>query len=910
MFNSIRDFVRFLGVHLGTVLVEQAGDSMFALEEDIRTTARTVRKNFSQESFDKLINLTSGLDSTTAITMLRAFAIYFQLANLSEQVDTVVKTNSGKDQECPPESFLDALAQLKMSGMSGDELQELLNKTLVVPVLTAHPTEAKRRTVLDLLARLNGSLESLWSKPESKKLADSLHEKILTELTVLWQTDEVRSQKLDVLDEVKNGAFHLESVIFKVLPQLYADLQSAIDTHYPGEGIQVPKVLVFGSWIGGDRDGNPFVTPEITKQTVNLHRDTILQLYLKETRRLLRLLSQSTERISISQELTDSLEKDRKDFPDDLAWFEKRYPNEAYRQKFAMISKRLQLAATDSSTALGYRRPGHLLEDLAIVERSLLAGKAKRLVSTELASFQRQVQLFGFHLATLDIRQHSAKHLATLSEIFSSTGVTNDLSALSEENRAQLYSHEILNPRPLLSNLSELSPETTQIVDVLRTVLELQDLCGPETIENYIISMSEQPSDVLAVLLLAKEVGLFKVHNDGSCTSSINVVPLFETIDDLRRAPAVMEKLLSDKAYALNLEARDKLQEIMLGYSDSNKDGGYITSHWELYKAQKALTEVTDKHGISVRFFHGRGGTTGRGGGGPLNRAILAQPSGTIKGALRVTEQGEMVSTNYSHETVAHRNLEECLHATLLSTSGILDNTDTGEWEAITESLSQHSFNYYREFVSDSEFPDFFYQITPFNELSTLNIGSRPSKRKKGGSIDDMRAVPWVFSWTQNRCLFPTWYGAGTALTGFARTSGGLAKLQEMYQEWSFFQTILANCEMTLAKTDMNILKRYSSLVKDVSVRDRLLTKLLEEFERIKEALLSITKQNEILEHNQTLKEYLKVRDRYLDPLNYIQVDLLKRYRQLDVLHSEKAELLKAIQVSITGIASGMKNTG
>jgi phosphoenolpyruvate carboxylase len=910
MTASVRNFVRLLGVQLGTVLVEQAGQHTFELEEEIRATARTVRKSYSPSAFERLIQLTSGLSCEAATDMLRAFSVYFQLANLAEQVDTVLTTKRHREQARPSASFRDALATLKDAEVTPTQLQNILNRIHVVPVLTAHPTEAKRKTVLDLLDRLNYLVERVDETPEFPRREAETVQSILAELTVLWQTDEVRSQKLDVTDEVKNGVFHLETVIFKVLPLIYQDLSEAIKEFYPDASILIPNVLTFGSWIGGDRDGNPYVTPDITCETVALHRETIINLYLEEVRKLLRFFSQSTERVACSEELLESLAHDRKSFPQELARLEKHYPNEFYRQKWAIIARRLSLTLHDTTDERSYQSSQQLLHDILIIERSLHVGHAQRLIRAKLNPFRRQVELFGFHFVTLDIRQHSSKHLAALSEIFASAGLEPRLVELSEKERSRAYEREILNPRPLISDLMAFTEETSQTLKVFKIIRELQGSAGTKAIENYIISMSEHPSDVLAVLLLAKEVGLFRLLPDRTATSSINVVPLFETISDLRRAPAVMQYLFNSDAYKRNLDARGNLQEIMLGYSDSNKDGGYITSHWELYKAQKALTEVTEKNGVTVRFFHGRGGTTGRGGGGPLNRAILAQPAGTIQGSLRVTEQGEMVSTNYSHEVIAQRNLEECLHATLLATSQVLDKHDTSLWEAVVDELSEISFQFYRDFVTDPAFPEFFFQITPFNELSTMNIGSRPSKRKAGGSINDIRAVPWVFSWTQNRCLFPTWYGVGTALQEFSSRDNGIPVLQEMYREWRFFQTILANCEMTLAKCDMNILKRYSSLVQNEAIRERLLSKLLDEYRKTVDAVLSITNQRAILEQNQTLQEYLRIRDRYLDPLSYIQVDLLRRFRLLDDDAPEQAQLLKAIQGSISGIASGMKNTG
>jgi phosphoenolpyruvate carboxylase len=921
--DSLREQVRFLGSLLGQIIQEQGGKEIFLLEEEIRKTSRELRKAFTPELWDKLIQITSNLELDRAKGVLRAFTVYFHVVNLAEQ-DELTRNYRQKikalGSEPYPESVASGIASLADSKRSIKEVSDLLSKLQITPVFTAHPTEAKRRTVLDLLQRLQNALH-LMSEPNVLPIEiDRLTDKILSEITLLWQSDEVREIKPTVIDEVTNGLFYFESVLFNLVPQVYKQIEQSLEKHYPNQPIEVPPLLTFGSWVGGDRDGNDFVTPEITESTLVLHKVTALKHYVQEAVKLRKLLSSSVKQVPVTKELLDSIEQDFKEFPEGATGITEHNNNEPYRKKANFILHRLKKTLEISENANGLvavARPGYssadeFLSDLKIIKSSLDSNRGQRITSVFIDELIRKVQTFSFYTSRLDIRQHSGRHFQAINELLRSSGIINKpLEDYSGTEQEKILSDEILSIRPLLPAEHQYSTDTETTIALFRKIRTAHKVLGSGVVENYIISMTRNVADILTVLLFAKEANLFRI-NQAEAQSDLNIVPLFETIEDLRALPKVLESLFTNPAYRKNLAARGNLQEIMLGYSDSNKDGGYLTSHWELYHAQKVLLEVATKHGITVRIFHGRGGTTSRGGGGPLNKAILAQPPGTVTGGIRITEQGEQISSNYASEDVARRNLEELVHAVILATSGLRPDFKKEEqiWEGTMEKISASACKTYRALIyDDPEFAKFFWQITPIDELGSLNIGSRPAKRKNSKSIEDLRAIPWVFSWTQARCLLPTWYGVGSALEEFAQANGPDI-LKQMYSQWPFFQGVISNCEMTLMKVDMNIVEHYSSLVTDEKLRSRMMQKIVSEFERTCKIILQITGESELLDHNTTLRDILLVRRHYLDPLSYIQVDLLRRVRQEKLSQEEQTQLLGAIKLSINGIASGMKNTG
>lgn len=905
------------------MIKEQAGADLFALEEDIRKTARERRQASddatAEQSASRLVQLTSGLTPETAFNVLRAFTVYFQLVNLAEFRETVKATRERRSTDVlppAPATIRDAVYQLRERGLTRSDVQDLLTRTLIVPVFTAHPTEAKRRTVLGLLRRIADDVEVYARDETTESERQALLERVLAQLTILWQTDEVRTVKPRVVDEVRHGLFYFDAVLFDLLPQLARELGRSLRELYSGQ-IPVgphdgPLVIRFGSWIGGDRDGNEFVLPETTYETLSLQREVVLGGYLDRVSRLVPVLSQSRHRAAFSDELLRSVREDRDRWPALTKIIEHyQQEHEPYRQKLTIIRARLEATLSRSNDVPPFTDANELCSDLLLIRQSLLEHGGTRVVESLLDPLIYQVRTFGFHLATVDVREHSEKHRAALEEIFAAVDESGSFSGLTEDQRCELLNREILNRRPLVPwQTSKFSEPTERILGLFATIKSIHRELGTAAVENYIISMAERPSDVLAVLLFAKEAGICRLSGTSPFESGLNIVPLFETIDDLRQAPQVMDALFRCEAYRRNLTARGNLQEIMLGYSDSNKDGGYFSSHWSLYQAQRTLASLAERYGVALRIFHGRGGTTSRGGGGPLNRAILAQPLGTVHGAIRVTEQGEMISSNYSHPELARRNLEEFLHATLIAAARALPADEEPEFLTMMQNLASRSFEFYRAFVEDPDFLPFFREITPIEELSTLNFGSRPSRRGQTRGLSDLRAIPWVFSWTQNRCIFPTWYGVGHSLGAALEDTANEMLLRRMFEGWRFFNTIISNCEMTLAKSDLTILRHYGSLVRDAGLAERMLKRLTEEHARTINAILRITGQHALLDHNPRLRETLFIRSHYLDPLSYIQVDLLRRYRALAPDDPTREPLLRSIQLSISGIASGMKNTG
>ena len=922
MKQSLPEQVRYLGSLLGQVIEEQCGPETLALEETIRKGARALRRQFEPALWESLIAATSGLEVGLALKVLRAFTVYFHLVNLAE-LEEVLGTHRETLQQLEgrahPESVADAIMKLSAAGFSEEQILRLVNQLRISPVFTAHPTEAKRRTVLDLLLELQSAVRKLRIGDLVPPERARLEKEILATVTLLWQSDEVREVKPTVLDEVANCLFYFEAVLFDRLPQVYGSLQQALRHHYPKLGAELPPLLQFGSWVGGDRDGNDFVTPEITVQTLRLHKITALKRYVGEVRKLRRFLSSSTKQVPVSRELLDSVERDASLYPEGKKGITKHNQHEPYRQKTSYMLYRIE-KTLESAEQGGvphfaiYKTAEELLSDLTVVMNSLRGNEGERISELLVEGFITQLKVFGFYTARLDIRQHSGRHSAAIREILQSSAICANYSELSSSERERLLSEIILSPRPVIPFEQSYTQPTLDTIEVFRVIRAAHREIGQSAVENYIISMTKEVTDLLGVLFLAKEAHLFRLKEDGSVESDLNIIPLFETIEDLRALPNVLEQLFRNDAYRKNLHARGDVQEIMLGYSDSNKDGGYLTSHWELYKAQKFLLSIAESHGITIQIFHGRGGTTSRGGGGPLNKAILAQPPKTITGGIRITEQGEQISSNYSLGEVALRNMEELLHSVLLATAGLTADfrAQEGKWESAMESLVQTAFASYRHFIYETpRFAEFFWQITPIEELSTLNIGSRPTKRRDSKAIEDLRAIPWVFSWTQNRCLLPTWYGVGKALEQFILSQReGLLTLQEMYEGWPFFHGVISNCEMTLMKTDMSIVRHYASLVSDPKLREQMMEEIITEYERTCRMVLQLTGQAHLLERNPPLRNILLVRRHYLDPLNYIQVDLLRRHRNSSISKEEQEQLLNGIQLSINGIASGMKNTG
>ena len=927
--------IHFLGDLLGAVIREQAGAAAFALEERVRALAKELRASGRRDQIDEMQATIAGLDLAQMRSLIKSFSTYFALVNLSEQLQRiwVLRDRALRHPDEPrSESIAAAIAALKCRGVSAPALQRWLDSALILPVFTAHPTEAKRRTTLEKLRRIADAIERKQTTTLLPEEAAEVARQVTEEIVALWQSDEVRVVRPTVIDEVKNGLYYFEASLFDLIPQLYRELERALVRHYPEHAWHVPPLLRFGSWMGGDRDGNPFVTPGVTVQTVRLLRTTVLRRHISAIEDLSRRLSQSTRQVGISPELQQSLEEDARCFPEVAALLERRNPYEPYRQKCTYIREKLLRSLDHADThapdwgsagplppsGTFYHRRTELLADLQVMERSLREHAGAAVADGALHDLIRQVEVFGLHMATLDIRQHSERHTAALAEVLAHAGVCPDYSALDEAARVALLAREVASPRPLIPTRLPYSAETVETIETFRTVAAILEQLSPEAIETYIISMTTGASDILAVLLFAKEAGLYRPEAQ---VSRLNVVPLFETGADLARCAAIMAACLEVPAYREHLRLRGDVQEVMIGYSDSNKDVGFVAANWALYQAQRALRDLMPRYGVELRLFHGRGGAIGR-GGGPANQAILAQPPGSVGTQIKITEQGEVISDRYGLPKLAHRHLEQVANAVLLA--GFAPRADPPPpWEQALEQLAAIARRHYRALVYEHPaFLRYFHTATPIAEISRLKIGSRPASRKNSGRIEDLRAIPWVFSWMQSRHTLPGWYGLGYALETFVgdqrlgvgdrRLGDGDAQLQllqEMYAQWPFFRTMIDNAQMILGKADMHIAERYAELVPEREVGQAIFGAIREEYERTVRMVCKVARIERLLDNSPVLQRSIVLRNPYVDPLSYVQVELLRRLREAPA-GDDHAALEDAILLSISGIAAGLKNTG
>lgn len=911
--------IRLLGGLLGETIIEQEGQEIFDLEEEIRALSKA-RRGGKTEVQEQIVQLVPKLlsDISKASAVLKAFTTYFQLVNLAEEQERVhVLRRRARDAELSgipmDESLDEAIGKLQREGIEAKELQKILDTLYIVPVFTAHPTESKRKTILLILKHMSELLQEK-RKPdllesEHKELLSKIHEYVV----LLWQSDETRGRRPTVMDEVRNnGLYFFENTLFALVPQIYGELENALATYYPGHTFDIPSFLRYGSWIGGDRDGNPYVTLPVTQETLTAQKESILEHYNFEVDALFNLLSSSSTRVDFSSELIESIERDLANFPKvdvaPMAWFDQ----EPYRKKLYLMFHRLRASRAENRQPWGAKEAGsyayqnaeEFLADLKLIDSSLRQNKGTRLAEGRLARLIRMVGVFGFHLATLDVRQHSDRHRFALGELLRGYDIVHDYESLSEYDKVKLLSTEITSLRPLTA-LLDFTEETVQTIRLFRLIRQAHDEIGPQTIQTYIISMTTSVSHVLEVLLFAKDAGLY---------GQIDIAPLFETVEDLLNAPDVMVKLFTNPAYKKHLEERGNSQQIVIGYSDSNKDGGYLRASWMLYTAQQALAQTCEEHNITLTLFHGRGGSISR-GGGPANRAILAQPPNSTRGRIKVTEQGEVVSSRYSDPDIAHRHLEQLVSAALLTCGSRPTYEREDSWGEAMAELSQLAYVRYRSLVEKEEFIPYFHQATPIEQIGHLNIGSRPAKRKETTAIDDLRAIPWVFAWLQTRVNLPSWYGVGTGLEAWvlqekkkANQKKRISLLQEMYQQWPFFRTMLDNVQMSLAKADMDIASLYAELC-DKKTRAAIFDDIRDEYERSVQMILQISGQNELMDNEAWLQHSIRVRNPYVDPLNYIQVALLDELRR-NPNGKNAEEMREAVLLSVNGIAAGIQNVG
>lgn len=904
--------VSFLGRVLGNVLREQGGDELFEAVEGLRQACRHMRHHNCEVARKEIHGRVESLQLPLALDVVRAFTLYFHLINMAEESHRLRRLAEREIADWPAprrDSLAACLHALKRAGASEAEVRDLLHDLHVRPVFTAHPTEARRMTLLRHLRRIARLAAQLGDEAVPPQQRKRLTDELYAEVTNLWQTNELRLRQQTVLDEVTNGLYYIEESVFDAGARLYRDLHDALGETYPDLQAELPIFLDFGSWIGGDRDGNPNVTAEITEQTVRMHKSVAIARYRERVADLVDAIAVSTSLVDVSPELLASLESDRKAFGPAADHSTHGRADEPYREKVDVILKRLDNTRVSAAGAEGgraYANAGELLADLELMAQSLESHCGTRIARDALQTLIWQVRVFGFHLATLDVRQHRDRHLAALDEILPLPHNSPRFCDLDEEGRTNALNEALAHSAE--PNAPETcSPETRETLDTFRAIGRMQGEAGADAINTYIVSFTTAPSDLLAVLYFARIAGLY--HPE-SGKSALRVVPLFETEQDLAAAPAIMASLWTNEFYGKNLAAWGGEQEIMLGYSDSDKDAGYVTSNWLLYRAQQELSALGDKHGVRVTFFHGRGGAIGR-GGGPLQRAILGQPAGTIKGGLKVTEQGEVLFTRYANPGIAHRHLEQVVSAVMRAQSRLAHPPDGVEaWEGLAEDVSGAASNAYRTLVSDDPgFLHFFEEGTPLRSIVRLNIASRPAKRRDGAlRFADLRAIPWVFAWTQARYGLPGWYGLGSGLQA-GIDAGRLDDLRAMYREWPFFRWLVDAAQISLGKADLNIAAEYSTLVPEEDVRARYTGPVHDEYRRTVGAVNQVVNQERLLDSWGMLQRSIDLRNPYVDPMSYIQVRAIRDVRT--TTDEEQQALLRSIiDRSVTGIAAGLQNTG
>jgi len=896
--EALRADIRRLGNQLGDALVRQHGAGLLELVEQVRALGKSSRRGGSTEAAAQLDDLLADLDITDVIPLVRAFTAYFYLANVAEQVHRI-------DQLAIEELGLAATVDRVLEAcVDPAVMTEVLGRLEMRPVFTAHPTEAARRSILNKTVQLASLIERRFDAILTD--ADQIDRRTSEIIDQIWQTDELRLQKPNPVEEARSALYYLVQIATNVMPALGEKI--AIELTRLGTETR-PGPIRFGSWVGGDRDGNPEVTPETTLETLLLQHDRGLRHLIDLIEELAEELSVSERLAPISDELRASLDTDREALPEVWQREHRRTASEPYRLKCSFIharlintSKRLQ-QGLPHSTGADYSHPNELLDELDLMADSLTRAKGRLIASGAVARVRRAVETFGFQMATLDIREHAAKHRKAISELFSMVEI--DYRAMGGNQRVAVLSDELGSARPMSGLTTTLSDEADRTLGTFHAIRQAKERYGDQVIESYIISMTESAADVLEVAVLAREAGLVDLRRG---IAEIGLVPLVETIDDLRHAGTLLDDLFHNRQYRQILAIRGNSQEVVLGYSDSNKEGGITTSQWEIYKAQKEMRNVAERHGIHLRLFHGRGGTIGR-GGGPTHAAILAQPFGTIDGDLKVTEQGEVISEKYGHPDIAARNLElalaSVLESSLLHRHSRKPKETLDRWTEAMDSFSAEAYSSYRDLAQHPSLVPYFLSSTPVEELGRLNLGSRPSRRPGGvGAIEDLRAIPWVFGWTQTRQIVPGWFGVGSGIRA-ARKAGYGEVLAEMAGEWGYFQTFLSNVEMTLAKTDLDIAGRYVSNLVPEEHRG-LLDVIRAECELTTEEILTLRNEPDLLGDLPLLKRTLSVRDIYLDPINYLQVSLLGRSRAGE----SSDELNRAMLLTVNGIAAGMRNTG
>ena len=908
----LREDIRLLGRLLGDTLREQEGNAAFDLVENVRRLSVLFRKKEDMADRVQLEHLLDHLSPAETLSVVRAFSYFSQLSNIAEDLHHNRRRRAHMKSGSKPQegSIQLALQRLLDKKISPEALQEFFDHAIISPVLTAHPTEVQRKSILDcqmIISSLLSDRDRIDMTPEELAANELAMRRFIL---VLWDTRMLRYSKLTVQDEIKNGLTFYGHTFLTEIPMLYNYLEKQLEIHY-GKSFNVGPMLRVGSWIGGDRDGNPFVTSEVMSDAAKRHSAVALEFYLFETNLIGTRLSLSSRVVEVSEALLElaASSPDKSPSRDD----------EPYRRALIAIYSRLVATAKRlthrvehlvqlDENAVPYPDVKAFIADLDVLIDSLNHHHAVHLARGRLGNLRRAAQVFGFHLAPLDMRQHSGVHEQVVSELMAVAGEKNYIK-LDEQARRNVMIKVMQQGIQLAGKQDDFSDTAQGELLIMKAAADIHFSFGRAALPNYIISMTKGVSDMLEVALMVQQSGLLDVSGKTPALH-INIIPLFETIDDLRSSSIIMDELFSIPFYRELLKSRGNTQEVMLGYSDSNKDGGYLTANWELYKAEIDLVKVFDKYGIELRLFHGRGGSVGR-GGGPSYQAIRAQPPGSVNGQIRITEQGEVISSKYSNPEIGRRNLETLIaatmEATLLHHHG--DDSTMPEYHRIMEQLSADAIAAYRKLVFETPgFTDYFFAATPIREIAELNIGSRPSSRKPSNKIEDLRAIPWVFSWSNSRVILPGWYGFGSAIEKFIQREGdaGLKQLQAMYKNWAFFRGLLSNMDMVLSKTDMGIASRYAQLVEDVKIRENIFGMIESEWKRTTKTLMEINQSQSLLADNPTMARSLTTRLPYIDPLNHLQVMLLERSRAGE--NDEK--LRRALHITINGIAAGLRNSG
>ncbi|MGM8871974.1 phosphoenolpyruvate carboxylase [Psychrobacter sp. 2Y5] len=915
----LRARIRLLGSFLGEAIARQSGADTVHTIETLRKGFIQERREYNEEKKQQLIDLIASLDNQTLKNVIRAFSIYFFLANLTEEnyLREQRRTMRAESNQSWEGSFRRTLLECRERNIEPEQIKELIDHLKFIPVFTAHPTEARRRTTMNILQTLYEHTDAMIDYPEGSLAFEQAKQKTAETIDLLWSSDEVRTRKPLVYDEINNGLHYFNASLFTAIPKVYRNTKDAIVEVYPElTDYPLPAFVSFGSWIGGDRDGNPFVTYETTEMAVLMHADTVLRHYQVLIRKLRRELIHSDTIVDIDANIyariEDYSELDQKVFyynPDD-------YDNEPYRRLLSLIlakikatNQHIQSQGTEDEAAEdAYSTPQALLDDLRLIRRSVSTHDQAHSEGLLLDTI-RLVKTCGFHLASLDIRQDSGYHGEVIADIFANASNLPDYQNLNELERQEWLTRLLKKSGTPLIYSDNLSEQTREQLNLMSSVAKLRKLVGEDTFGSYVISMTNNASQLLEVLLLMRFAGLSGIDNEGHLFAALPVAPLFETIEDLKNIDKIMPTILENPLYRELLEHSGNLQEIMLGYSDSSKDGGIITSAWQLYSAQQTITNIANKYGISTRLFHGRGGSVSR-GGGSTHQAIAAQPAGTLNGQIKFTEQGEVLYAKYANPDTAVFELTMGITGALKASSSrfVAQPKQLDSYEALFSRLADAGEKQYRALTDNTEgFYQFYSEATPVQEISLLNIGSRPAHRKKGlPSKSTIRAIPWVFGWSLARFTLPAWYGVGSALDSVKKDEG---LMQEMNEHWPFFSAFVSNIEMAFTKSEMSIARAYSQLCEDETLREQIMQAVIDEHELTNANLNSLLDQESLLSSQQDLAASLEWRNAYLDPINYIQIELLKRMRQPETTEDKLAVEDPLIR-SINALAAGLRNTG